>query len=75
MFSPNNAVYCVTRLPDNLSFEEGALAQPLTIGIHACRRAGSEARRLGARVWSWTYWSALSGHCQGYGRWLYCHHW
>jgi L-iditol 2-dehydrogenase len=27
-------------LPDNLSFEDGALVQPLTIGIHACRRAG-----------------------------------
>ena len=27
-------------MPDNLSFEEGALCQPLTIGIHSCRRAG-----------------------------------
>lgn len=28
------------RLPDNVSFEEGALVEPLSVGIHACRRAG-----------------------------------
>lgn len=29
-----------TRLPDNVTFEEGALIEPLSVGIHACRRAG-----------------------------------
>uniref|UniRef100_A0A8C6SAU0 Sorbitol dehydrogenase n=1 Tax=Neogobius melanostomus TaxID=47308 RepID=A0A8C6SAU0_9GOBI len=27
-------------LPDNVTFEEGALIEPLSVGIHACRRAG-----------------------------------
>ncbi|XP_078468966.1 sorbitol dehydrogenase-like isoform X2 [Lampetra planeri] len=27
-------------LPDNMSYEEGALIEPLSVGIHACRRAG-----------------------------------
>ncbi|CAG2057233.1 unnamed protein product [Timema podura] len=28
------------RLPDNVSMEEGALLEPLSVGVHACRRAG-----------------------------------
>ena len=28
------------RLPDNLSMEEGALIEPLAVGVRACRRAG-----------------------------------
>lgn len=28
------------RLPDNVTFEEGALIEPLSVGIHACRRGG-----------------------------------
>jgi len=31
---------CGSRLPDNVSFEEGALLEPLSVGVHACRRAG-----------------------------------
>ena len=27
-------------LPDELSYEEGAMIEPLSNGIHACRRAG-----------------------------------
>ena len=27
------------RLPDHVSFEEGALLEPLSVGVHACRRA------------------------------------
>ena len=26
------------KLPENVSFEEGALCEPLGVGIHACRR-------------------------------------
>lgn len=26
------------RLPDNVTFEEGALIEPLSVGIYACRR-------------------------------------
>ena len=29
-------------LPDDLSYEEGAMIEPLSNGIHACRRAGVE---------------------------------
>ena len=28
------------RLPDNVSYDEGALLEPLAVGVHACRRAG-----------------------------------
>ncbi|KAG2471332.1 DHSO dehydrogenase, partial [Polypterus senegalus] len=35
------------RLPDSVTFEEGALIEPLSVGIHACRRAGVT---LGSRV-------------------------
>lgn len=31
------------RIPDSMSFEEGALLEPLSVGIWACRRAGLEA--------------------------------
>lgn len=27
------------KLPDNVSLEEGAMCEPLSVGIHACRRA------------------------------------
>jgi len=30
------------RIPDEMSFEEGALCEPLSVGIWACRRAGLE---------------------------------
>ncbi|XP_064620809.1 sorbitol dehydrogenase-like [Lineus longissimus] len=33
------ANYCF-KLPENVSMEEGALCEPLSVGIHACRRAG-----------------------------------
>ena len=33
-------VFCAYfRLPDNVSFEEGACVEPLSVGLHACRRA------------------------------------
>lgn len=28
------------RLPDHVSLEEAALLEPLSVGMHACRRAG-----------------------------------
>lgn len=28
------------RLPDHVSLEEGALLEPLSVGVHACKRAG-----------------------------------
>lgn len=35
----HNANFCY-KLPDNVTYEEGALIEPLSVGIHACRRAG-----------------------------------
>ncbi|XP_053573549.1 sorbitol dehydrogenase isoform X2 [Bombina bombina] len=42
----HNANFCY-KLPDNVTFEEGALIEPLSVGIHACRRAGVT---LGSKV-------------------------
>ncbi|XP_071738490.1 L-idonate 5-dehydrogenase-like [Rutidosis leptorrhynchoides] len=33
---PENLVF---KLPDNVSLEEGAMCEPLSVGVHACRRA------------------------------------
>lgn len=27
-------------MPDNVSLEEGAILEPLSVGVHACKRAG-----------------------------------
>ncbi|MBW3612053.1 MAG: NAD(P)-dependent alcohol dehydrogenase, partial [Actinobacteria bacterium] len=35
------------RLPEHVSLDEGALLEPLSVGIHACRRAGVQ---MGSRV-------------------------
>lgn len=35
----HSANFCY-KLPDSVTFEEGALIEPLSVGIHACRRAG-----------------------------------
>jgi len=36
------ADYCFV-MPDHMSFEEGALLEPLSVGVHACRRSGVKA--------------------------------
>ncbi|XP_043838430.1 sorbitol dehydrogenase isoform X1 [Dromiciops gliroides] len=38
-FYNHNADFCY-KLPDNVTFEEGALIEPLSVGIYACRRGG-----------------------------------
>ncbi|KAM5235010.1 sorbitol dehydrogenase [Ctenodactylus gundi] len=38
-FYKHNAAFCY-KLPDSVTFEEGALIEPLSVGIHACRRGG-----------------------------------
>ncbi|RXN04152.1 sorbitol dehydrogenase-like protein [Labeo rohita] len=35
----HSADFCY-KLPDNVTYEEGALIEPLSVGIHACKRAG-----------------------------------
>ena len=39
--------YFIARLPDHVSFDEGALLEPLSVGVHACQRAGV---KLGSKV-------------------------
>uniref|UniRef100_A0A2C9H8J3 Sorbitol dehydrogenase n=1 Tax=Anopheles quadriannulatus TaxID=34691 RepID=A0A2C9H8J3_ANOQN len=43
---------CCFKLPDHVTMEEGALLEPLAVGVHACRRAnvglGSQVLILGA---------------------------
>jgi L-iditol 2-dehydrogenase len=34
------SVFPKIRLPDHVSLEEGALLEPLSVGVQACRRAG-----------------------------------
>ena len=43
------SVICLSshRLPDHVSFDEGALLEPLSVGVHACQRAGV---KLGSKV-------------------------
>ncbi|XP_007472534.1 sorbitol dehydrogenase isoform X2 [Monodelphis domestica] len=45
-FYKHNADFCY-KLPQNVTFEEGALIEPLSVGIHACRRGGVT---LGSKV-------------------------
>ncbi|XP_021943595.1 sorbitol dehydrogenase isoform X1 [Folsomia candida] len=35
----HDAAFCY-KLPDHVTIEEGALLEPLSVGVHACRRAG-----------------------------------
>lgn len=50
-FYAHAADFCY-KLPDHMTMEEGALLEPLAVGVHACRRAnvqvGSEVLILGA---------------------------
>jgi len=38
-FYKHPASFCY-KIPDSMSFEEGAMIEPLSVGIHACRRGG-----------------------------------
>ncbi|XP_041034382.1 sorbitol dehydrogenase-like [Carcharodon carcharias] len=38
-YNTHDASYCY-KLPESVSFEEGALIEPLSVAIHACRRGG-----------------------------------
>ncbi|KAH9007654.1 hypothetical protein EDB84DRAFT_1407444 [Lactarius hengduanensis] len=44
------AVWC-HKLPPSLSFEDGALLEPLSVAIAAVRARGPAARRCGAHMW------------------------
>lgn len=46
-FYKHKANFCY-KLPDNVTFEEGALVEPLSVGIHACRQTGNKVLVCGA---------------------------
>ena len=50
-FVDHPADFCFV-LPPNVSFEEGAMCEPLSVGVHACRRGevcpGKSVAILGA---------------------------
>lgn len=58
-------LWLIFRLPDNVTFEEGALIEPLSVGIHACRRAGvtlgSTVFICGAGKTRPEWWNAQNG--------------
>jgi len=35
----------ILKLPDDISFDQGAMIEPVSVGIHACRRAGAVANK------------------------------
>jgi len=41
-FIEHAADFCY-KMPDHMSFEEGALLEPLSVGVHACNRGGIKA--------------------------------
>lgn len=45
-FVVHDADFCF-KLPDNVSFEEGAFLEPLSVAIHACRRGNVQ---MGQRI-------------------------
>ena len=70
------------KLPDNVSLEEGALMEPLAVGVHACRSSAITIRSLhkllfktgwsvpweeGADLWCRPHWSGQSSHCPCHG--------
>jgi len=62
------------KLPDNMSMEEGALMEPLAVGVHACRRAGVSLGKKSFNLWSRTNWSGQCVDCQSYGSIRDCGH-
>ena len=48
-------IFIFNRLPNHVSFEEGALLEPLSVAVHACNRAGitmgSKVLVCGAGEW------------------------
>ena len=39
------------KLPDNVSFAEGAMVEPFAVGMQAATKAEDHARRYGSRAW------------------------
>lgn len=40
----HHAEFCF-KMPEHVSFHEGAMCEPLSVGIHACRKGGAQPGR------------------------------
>ena len=61
---PEKAVF---HLPDHLSFAQGSLIEPLTIGVHVARRAGLQAGESVTILGSGSIGGMVSGVCHALG--------
>ena len=61
---PDEAVF---HLPDHLSFAQGSLIEPLTIGVHVARRAGVQAGESVAILGTGSIGGMVSGVCHALG--------
>ena len=62
--APEEAVF---HLPDNLSYAQGSLIEPLTIGVHVARRADLKVGDSAAILGSGSIGSMVSGVCHALG--------
>jgi L-iditol 2-dehydrogenase len=62
--TPEQALF---RLPDNLSYVEGALVEPLMIAVHVARRGGVEAGTSVAILGTGSIGGLLVGVCRSWG--------
>ena len=62
--APAEAVF---HLPDQLSFVQGSLIEPLTVGVHVVRRAGVRPGESVAILGSGSIGGMVSGVCRAYG--------
>ena len=55
-------------IPDSVSFEDGAMVEPLSVGVHAVSNLGQLRSNQNPRgLWCWTCWTHVHGRCQGFG--------
>ncbi len=57
----------VLRLPDNLSYMQGSLIEPLSVAVHVTRRANVSAHKSVAILGSGSVGGTLVGVCHAYG--------
>lgn len=62
--APQEALF---HLPDSLTFVQGSLIEPLTVGVHVARRAGLQAGESAAILGAGSIGSLLAGVCHARG--------
>ena len=64
VMAPQSAVF---PLPEHLSFIQGAMVEPLTVGVHVARRANTKAGTSAVILGSGSIGGLLSGVCDAFG--------